>query len=43
MVRAYYCASYSKQPCIGHEVNMWCPCCYDVICSRPFDLIELDF
>ena len=27
MVCACYCASYSKQPCVVHETNMWYPCC----------------
>ena len=27
MVCANYCASYPKQPCVVHEVNMWYPCC----------------
>ena len=26
MVYAKHCAPYPKQPCVVHEVNMWCPC-----------------
>ena len=27
MVCANYCTPYPKQPCVVHEVNMWCPYC----------------
>ena len=27
MVCDKYCAPYPKQPCVVHEINMWCPCC----------------
>ena len=36
MVCANYCASYSKQPCVKHEANMWSPCCMTLSCSRTF-------
>ena len=28
MVHAKHCVPYPKQPCIVHEVNMWCPLSY---------------
>ena len=36
MVCAKHCAPYPKQPCVVHEVNIWCPCCITSFCSRTF-------
>ena len=36
MVRARYCASCPKWPCVKHEANMWCPYCMMSLCSRTF-------
>jgi len=41
MVRASYCAPYSKWPCVKHEANMWCPCCMTLLCSRTFYFLLL--
>ena len=27
MVHAKHYVLYPKQPCVVHEVNMWCSCC----------------
>ena len=35
MVCAHYCAPYPKQPCVVHEVNMWCPCCMTSFVLQP--------
>ena len=36
MVHASYCVPYSKQSCVEHEANMWCPCCIMSFYSRTF-------
>jgi len=36
MVRASYCASCPKWPCVKHEVNMWWLCYIISLCSRTF-------
>ena len=35
VVRAHYCASYPKWPCVEHEVNMCCPCCMTSLVPEP--------
>ena len=41
MVRASYCASYPKWPCVEHKANMWYPCCMMSFCSKTFYFLLL--
>ena len=41
MVHAHYCASYSKWPCVEHEVNMYCLYCMMSLYSRTFYFLLL--